>query len=125
MTDHGETLYDHECWFDHHGLYDCTLAVPLIFRFPGKVPAGARLSDYCQLKDVTPTILELLGIRTKIRFNGRSLTPLMMGKPWVQEPEMYITECTWMRKHGWRQRVETDRRPQARHHFKPSVELRA
>ncbi|MDQ2799932.1 MAG: sulfatase, partial [Armatimonadota bacterium] len=19
--DHGETLYDHECWFDHHGLY--------------------------------------------------------------------------------------------------------
>ncbi len=123
-SDHGETLYDHECWFDHHGLYDCTLAVPLIFRFPGKVPAGARLSDYCQLKDVTPTILELLGIRTKIRFNGRSLTPLMMGKPWVQEPEMYITECTWMRKHGWRTpewklivALEPDM------HFKPSVEL--
>jgi len=23
--DHGETLYDHQCWFDHHGLYDVTL----------------------------------------------------------------------------------------------------
>ena len=27
--DHGETLYDHECWFDHHGMYDNTLHVPL------------------------------------------------------------------------------------------------
>ncbi len=25
-SDHGETLYDHDCYFDHHGLYDrrCT-----------------------------------------------------------------------------------------------------
>ena len=41
-SDHGETLYDHECWFDHHGLYDVTLHVPLIIRYPKKVPAGRR-----------------------------------------------------------------------------------
>src|SRR5215212_4119462 len=34
--DHGETLYDHECWYDHHGLYDVTLHVPLIMRYPSK-----------------------------------------------------------------------------------------
>ena len=28
-SDHGETLYDHECWFDHHGMYDNVLHVPL------------------------------------------------------------------------------------------------
>mgnify|MGYP002682336464 FL=1 len=98
--------------------------MPLIFRFPGKVPAGARFSDYCQLKDVTPTILELLGIRTKIRFDGRSLTPLMKGKPRLQEPEMYLTECTWMRKHGWRTpewKLIVALEPDI--HFKPSVEL--
>ena len=39
-SDHGETLYDHECWFDHHGLYDVTLKVPLIIRYPKKLPAG-------------------------------------------------------------------------------------
>lgn len=32
--DHGETLYDHECWFDHHGIYDNVLHVPLIIRYP-------------------------------------------------------------------------------------------
>ncbi len=26
--DHGETLYEHECWFDHHGMYDNVLHVP-------------------------------------------------------------------------------------------------
>jgi hypothetical protein len=36
--DHGETLYDHECWFDHHGIYDNVLRVPLIIRYPGAVP---------------------------------------------------------------------------------------
>ncbi len=31
-SDHGETLYDHDCYFDHHGLYECTLHIPLVFR---------------------------------------------------------------------------------------------
>ena len=44
-SDHGETLYDHDCYFDHHGLYDCTLRVPLVFRLPGTVPAGQRFDD--------------------------------------------------------------------------------
>ena len=45
-SDHGETLYDHDCYFDHHGLYDVTLHVPLILRYPGKMPGrqtGGRL----------------------------------------------------------------------------------
>lgn len=123
-SDHGETLNDHDCYFDHHSMYDQTLHVPLVFHWPGKVPAGARFRDICQLKDVTPTILELLGIKPKIKFDGRSLAPLWQGKPRVQEPEFYITEATWMRKHGWRtpewkymHALEPD------FHFKPEVEL--
>ncbi len=123
-SDHGETLYDHECWFDHHGLYEPTLHVPLIFRFPGKVPEGSRIGDICQLKDVMPTILELMDIDPGIAFDGRSLVPLMEGREREPEPEFYITECTWMRKHGWRtpewkliHALEPD------FHFKPEVEL--
>jgi arylsulfatase A-like enzyme len=44
--DHGETLYEHECWFDHHGMYENTLHVPLILRLPGKLTAGQRVSGY-------------------------------------------------------------------------------
>jgi arylsulfatase A-like enzyme len=123
-SDHGETLYDHDCYFDHHGLYDCTLHIPLVFVYPGKVPSGTRFKDYTHMKDIMPTILDLMGIKTRLAFDGRSLVPLLKGRPRVQEPEYYITECTWMRKHGWRtpewkliHALEPD------FHFKPEVEL--
>ena len=122
--DHGETLYDHECWFDHHGLYDVTLHVPLIIRYPGRVPAGKRVAGYNQHKDLVPTLLELADIESDITFDGESLTSLMNGEITSYESEFYITECTWMRKHGWRTpewklivALEPD------FHFKPPVEL--
>ncbi len=122
--DHGETLYDHECWFDHHGLYDVTLHVPLIIRYPRAVPAGKRVSGFNQHKDLVPTILELASIQTDIEFDGRSLMPMVEGEVPSHESEFYITECTWMRKHGWRTphwkmivALEPD------FHFKPTIEL--
>ena len=123
-ADHGETLYDHECWFDHHGIYDNTLRVPLIIRYPGKVPAGLRLSGTNQHKDLMPTLLELIGIKSDLTFDGQSLMQLVRGEKPSFDSEFYITECTWMRKHGWRTpqwklivALEPD------FHFKPPVEL--
>jgi arylsulfatase A-like enzyme len=123
-SDHGETLNEHECYYDHHGLYDCTLVVPLVFRLPGVVPEGVRVPHACRLQDVMPTILDLLEIDTGIQFYGSSLVPWMTGETRTPEPEFYITEATWMRKHGWRtpqwkliHALEPD------FHFKPEVEL--
>ncbi|MAF64054.1 MAG: sulfatase [Planctomycetes bacterium] len=122
--DHGETLYDHECWFDHHGLYEPTLYVPLIIRYPKKLPAGARVRGYNQHKDLVPTLLDLAGVKSNLKFDGRSLMRLVRGRAASFESEFYITECTWMRKHGWRtpqwkliMALEPD------FHFKPPVEL--
>ena len=124
VSDHGETLYDHDCYFDHHGMYDCTLVVPLIICWKGHLPEGKRYADYCQLKDVTPTLLEIMGIENNLPMEGRSLMPLVRGEEREAEPEFYITECTWMRKHGWRtpewkliMALEPD------FHFKPEIEL--
>jgi len=123
-SDHGETLYDHECYFDHHGLYDQTLHVPLIIRYPARVPQGRRVAGYNRHQDLMPTLLELAGIETDIQFDGKSLLPLISGEIASYESEFYITECTWMRKHGWRTpqwklilALEPD------FHFKPPVEL--
>ena len=71
QSDHGETLYDHDCYFDHHGLYDVTLHVPLILRYPGKVPAGKRVGGYSQHNDLVPTLLDLAGIESGIQFDGQ------------------------------------------------------
>lgn len=123
-ADHGETLYEHDCFYDHHGLYECTLNVPLVLRFPGRVPAGFRYPGYTLIKDITPTVLDVLGIETDIAFDGRSLTPLLRGEERVQEAEFYITECTWMRKHGWRTpEWKLIRALEPDFHFKPEVEL--
>jgi len=125
-SDHGETLYDHDCYFDHHGIYETTLHIPLIFVWPGHVPGGQMVDDQCYMKDITPTILDLMGAtpKPKIKFDGRSLAPWMFGEPRVVESETYITEATWMRKHGWRtpqwkymHALEPD------FHFKPEIEL--
>ena len=123
--DHGETLHDHECWFDHHGIYDNTLHVPLIIRYPGKIPAGIRVSGYNQHKDLVPTLLELADISAgDVKFDGESLMDMVRNEKASHEEEFYITECTWMRKHGWRTphwklivALEPD------FHFKPEVEL--
>jgi arylsulfatase A-like enzyme len=123
--DHGETLYDHECWFDHHGMYDPTLVVPLIIRYPSKMPAGKRVRGYNQHKDLVPTLLELAELaHDDLEMEGRSLLPMVRGEVASHESEIYITECTWMRKHGWRtphwkliEALEPD------FHFKPAVEL--
>ena len=123
-SDHGETLYEHECWFDHHGTYDNTLNVPMIIRYPGKMPAGARVPGFSQLKDLVPTLLELAEISVPDKFDGRSLVPLALGEELTHETEFYFTECTWMRKHGWRTpewKLIIALEPDV--HFKPPVEL--
>jgi arylsulfatase A-like enzyme len=123
-SDHGETLYDHDCYFDHHGLYDPTLHVPLIIRYPQKLPMGKRVAGYNLHQDLVPTLLELADIDAGIQFDGRSLLPMVRGEIVPQRDEFYITECTWMRKHGWRtpqwkliMALEPD------FHGKPPVEL--
>ncbi len=101
--DHGETLYDHECWFDHHGIYDTVLHVPLIMRMPGRIPAGHRVAGFNQHKDLVPTILDYLDLEEPdTHFDGHSLRTLIEGQVASFETGIYLTECTWMRKHGWR-----------------------
>jgi arylsulfatase A-like enzyme len=105
-------------------MYDQTLHVPLIMRYPAKIPAGRRVGGYNRHQDLVPTLLDLAGIETELSFDGRSLLPMTTGEVASFESEFYITECTWMRKHGWRTphwklivALEPD------FHYKPAVEL--
>src|SRR5262249_4455747 len=60
-SDHGEAFAEHGV-FGHEDLYGETLRVPLVLRFPGRLPAGVRVPDRARLIDVMPTILDLLHI---------------------------------------------------------------
>ncbi|MEQ9715981.1 MAG: sulfatase [Candidatus Asgardarchaeum sp.] len=73
-SDHGESLTEHGIFFDHHGLYDVNIHVPLIMRYPKRMPKNKRISFLVQHVDIVPTVLDLLNIEyTSLTFDGISL----------------------------------------------------
>lgn len=79
LSDHGEQFYEHGAWGHGTSLYEEELRVPLIFSLPGVLPAGGRSRAHAQLIDVTPTVLDLLGLERPALVQGRSLLPDMLG----------------------------------------------
>src|SRR5260370_42183511 len=79
-ADHGEELDEHGCWFDHHGLYDTNIHIPLLLRCPSRLPAGLRVGGLCTMLDIAPTILHLLELEAVAKregMMGASLLPLI------------------------------------------------
>jgi arylsulfatase A-like enzyme len=105
-ADHGEELDEHQMWFDHHGLYDTNLHVPLIISCPERVPEGLRLGGLVRHLDVAPTILEFADLEDaaeEARMEGTSLVPLIEARNSAGTcDEVYITENAWMKKRGFR-----------------------
>jgi arylsulfatase A-like enzyme len=128
-ADHGEEMDEHQMWFDHHGLYDTNLHVPLILRMPGTIPAEKRIPGPVRLVDIAPTLLDLIGRPTmeeEAGMQGSSLLPALSGSlPGGTADRLFLTECTWMRKRGvrtpeWKLIVARDH-PDI--HDRPPVEL--
>ncbi len=80
-SDHGETLTERPgCWFTHDPyLYEETLRVPLLFRFPGGRFAGVRSPVLARGIDVLPTLIEAAGV-APLETQGRSLLPVLAGR---------------------------------------------
>jgi arylsulfatase A-like enzyme len=101
LADHGESMTDHRICYDHYGLYDCTVQVPMIVRWPaGKLRAGSRFAPFRQLSDVTPTLLEAAGGGLPDELDGQSFLPQLRGR---EEPSGYDRviglESTWQSKY--------------------------
>lgn len=80
-ADHGEELGDHQAYFFHRdSVYQQVLAVPLILRWPGRLPAGAAVDAPIAAVDVAPTILDLLGIDPPAPLEGESRAALARGE---------------------------------------------
>jgi arylsulfatase len=107
-SDHGESLDEHGIFFGHHGLYDQTIHVPLIIRYPGHIPEGKRVDSLVQHVDVTPTILELLGAgaNSLSESDGREFTRLLAQDTASEDfrPEIFVEEKFAERKFAIRTR---------------------
>lgn len=86
-ADHGEELGEHHGYWHHQAsLYDGTLHVPMIFKLPGKVPAGVREAAPVSLADIAPTILDLLGVTRPAAYEGHALNAVFNKQPLERGP---------------------------------------
>ncbi len=123
--DHGESMYQHDIYFDHHGLYDDIIHVPLLMRLPGRIPAGNSIAPMVQHLDLAPTLLQAVGAAIPAPMEGRSLWPLATGATtdggWDR---IFCCESTWQSK--WALRTDNRKLILSRaqdHHGMPSREL--
>lgn len=72
-SDHGESFGEHGLFGHGNSLYRNLIHVPLIIRFPNRVPAGLRVTRAASLQAIPATVMNLLGLDAESPFPGSSL----------------------------------------------------
>jgi len=79
-ADHGESLGEQGYFFEHgEYLYDSTLHIPLIIKFPRGRHAGLRFRGKAMISDVMPTVLSVVAAPEVQGLAGRDLTGFLDG----------------------------------------------
>ena len=79
VGDHGEQLGEHEIFFHHHGLYDESIQVPLILRYPPLKTHVKRVPQQVRVMDVAPTILKTIKLDPMEPTEGAELLGYALG----------------------------------------------
>ncbi len=80
MSDHGELLGDHGMYLKGPYLYDCSIHVPLIISWPGRIAPHRRCSGMVELTDLPQTLLDAAGLEHHRGMQGKSLWPMLSGQ---------------------------------------------
>jgi len=75
-SDNGWFLGDHG-FFNKMWMYEESLKVPLIVRYPKKVKAASVSDDFISVLDFAPTFIDYAGIEKNSQFQGESIKPVL------------------------------------------------
>jgi arylsulfatase A-like enzyme len=78
-SDQGFYIGDHG-WYDKRWMYEESLKMPFIVKWPGVVKPGSRNTDLVQNLDYAQTFLEISGAPQPKDMQGLSLVPLLEGE---------------------------------------------
>lgn len=78
-SDQGFYLGDHG-FFDKRFIYEESLRMPFMVRYPKVVKAGSVNDDIITNVDFAPTLLDLAGIKTEEKMQGNSFAAMLYGK---------------------------------------------
>jgi len=79
-SDNGYFLGEHG-FFDKRLMYEPSLRLPLLIRYPKKIKPGTVIDEFALNIDFAPTIMDYAGIPIPKDVDGRSLAPLLEGQP--------------------------------------------
>ena len=83
-SDNGFYLGEHG-WFDKRFIYEESLHVPLVVRYPKVVKPGSVIKGTVLNNDWGPTVLDIAGIKTPVAMQGRSFLPLLKNEATVKD----------------------------------------
>ena len=78
-SDQGFYIGDHG-WYDKRWMYEESLKMPLIVKWPGVAKAGSKNGDLVQNLDYAETFLDIAGANVPSDMQGASLVPLLKGE---------------------------------------------
>lgn len=117
ISDHGYNIGQHGIWHKGNGhwmvqnpppgtenipkgqrpnLFDASIRVPCVVRWPGVVPAGSRVERTVRCLDWYPTLLSAAGaaIPADVKLRGNDALPLLKGKEIPWNDELYVEYST-------------------------------
>ena len=100
-ADHGEALGGHGETTHGVFLYEESLHVPLLIRFPQRRAAGVRVTTRVRLADIAPTVLESLGRPVPPQMRGQTLLPLLTASANRDDRPVYAESAYPRRAFGW------------------------
>ena len=89
-SDHGEEFFEHDRKTHRKQLYRESVHVPLVMRWPGRLPEGVRISGPTGIVDVAPTILSAVGLPAPTASPGIDLARL--AREGARGTGTYVTE---------------------------------
>jgi arylsulfatase A-like enzyme len=97
-SDQGFFLGDHG-WFDKRLMYEESLQMPFLIRYPDRIEAGTMQEAMVLNVDFAPTFCELAGIDVHADMQGTSFVPVLLGRtPPNWQTSMYYRY--WMHRDG-------------------------
>ncbi len=95
LSDHGELFGENTMFFHRNSLGRPLIRVPMVFYWPGHIPAGVRVSPPVTIASIAATLLDLLGSGTQTLFPFPSLVPLWSGADPARDLPYPISEMGW------------------------------
>jgi choline-sulfatase len=93
VADNGYMLGQHGR-FEKHCFFEPSVRIPLILRWPGRLPHDVRVSDLVEMVDILPTILHLLRLPAPSGLHGIDLEPLIRRATGARGHEVVFSEYT-------------------------------